>query len=211
MSYPASMQAGIVPGPEPGTIMIPGLGMQKLTDWREDTIYDTELMPVTIQSGQTFTFFRNLAIAGVPKTRWHTNMVTPSQLPSGHMAIIYGIHFRVELEADPYDAQVIYNNAYIEFVTGDTKREKSGPMVQFPSPYGMSGSVSLDGNAAPVFYNIVNNGIPSPTSIGKLHIPITLTNELTFWASVIFYNACTLSAVSFLHCELRAYINTPVR
>lgn len=204
-------QGQVVPGPEAGTIFIPGLGVQKITDWREDIIYDAELLPVAIANGQMFTFFRNLAIAGVPKSRLFTNMVTPSQLPAGHRAIIYGIHFMPMFDANVQDAQAILTGGYVEFVTGDTKREKSGPIWSFQSPFGMTGCVELDGNALPVVSGQLNNGVPSPASLGKMQIPIDITNELTFQCTLTFFNAVTLFMPTMVYCILRAFINTPVR
>lgn len=202
---------GVMPGSEPGTIFVPGVGPLKITDWRQDLIYDVEVLPVAIATGQTFTFFRNLAIAGVPKTRLETNMVTPSQLPSGHRAIVYGIHFLPMPDTAYRDAQTIIANGYAEFVTGDTKREKSGPLWGFPSPFGLTGHVAIDGAGAYTEMSNVNNGIPSEAAQGKMSIPIDLTNEMTFQANLIFFNAIALSAPVFMYCYLRAYIQTPVR
>lgn len=207
----ANGAGNIMPGSEPGTIYVPGVGMQRITDWREDIIYDAEQLPINIAAGQQFVFFRNLAIAGVPKTPLQTNMVTPSQLPQGHRAIVYGIHFMTMPNVVHDDVQAIMANGYAEFITGDQKREKRGPIWSFPSPYGLTGYIAMDGLVAPREVSTINNGVPSPASIGKMSIPIDLTNELTFQCSVIFYNAVVLTAVSMLYCVLRAYIQTPVR
>jgi hypothetical protein len=200
-----------MPGSEAGTIFVPGVGPLRITDWRQDIIYDVEVLPVAIPAGQTYIFFRNLAIAGVPKTRLQTNMVTPSQLPSGHRAIVYGIHFLPMPNSDYRDSQTVIANGYAEFVTGDTKREKSGPLFAFPSPFGITGHTAIDGAGAYTEISNFNNGVPSEAAQGKLSIPIDLTNEMTFQCNLTFFNAVALGAALTMYCYLRAYIQTPVR
>ncbi len=201
----------IQPGQQPGTIDVPGVGMVRITDWVVGTIYDMEQLPLNIAAGQEFRFFRNLAIAGVPKTLLQTNIVTPSQLPSGHRAIVYGLHVMCGLNAVHDDVKAVMNGGYFEFVTGNTKREANGPVWQFPSPFGLTGYVSQDGLGAPRELSSINNGIPSPAGLGKLEIPIDLVDEMTFDATLRFYNATVLTAVTSLYVVLRAYVNTPVR
>jgi len=209
MSYP--QQSSVQPGPEPGTIYVPGIGVQKITDWRTDLIYDAELMPVNIAAGQQFVFFRNLAVAGVNKTRRETNIITPSQLPYGNRAVIYGIHFHTIQTAFPDDAVTLLSNGYVEFITGDTKRERSGPIWSFPSPFGLTGFGVADGGGAPVMFAQVNNGVPSPSSIGKMEIPIDLASLMTFQCTLTFFTAQVLFQTTWVYCTLRAYINTIVR
>jgi len=204
-------RGAIVPGAAPGTIFVPGVGMQRITDWRVGIIYDLEQLPLNIAAGQEFRFFRNLAIAGVDKTMVQTNIVTPSQLPSGHRAIVYGIHLMCGLNTVHDDVKTVLSTGYFEFVTGNTKTEAQGPIWNFPSPYGLSGYVSQDGLAIPRELSTINNGIPSPSSIGKLEIPIDLINELTFQGTLRFYAAQVLTAITDVYVILRAYIQTPVR
>ena len=202
---------GIMPGSEAGTIFVPGVGPLRITDWRQDLIWDMEVIPMVIAAGQQIVFFRNLQIAGVPKTRLQTSMVTPSQMPSGHRAIVYGIHFLPMPNSDYRDCQTVIANGYAEFITGDTKREKSGPLWSFPSPFGNTGNMGIDGAGAYTELTNFNNGVPSEAAQGKLAIPIDLTNEMTFQCNLTFFNAINLGAVLSMYCYLRAYIQTPVR
>lgn len=201
----------IVPGAEPGTIFVPGVGMQRITDWRVGIIYDMETLPIAIAAGQQFQFFRNLAIAGVNKTLVQTNMVTPSQLPSGHRAIVYGIHVHCAFNTVHDDVKAVMNAGYFEFVTGNTKTEAQGPVWSFPSVYGLTGYADQDGLAVPREISTINNGIPSPSAVGKLEIPIDLINELTFQGTLTFFAATALTVAVNLYLVLRAYIQTPVR
>lgn len=185
--------------------------MQRITDWRVGIIYDMEQLPVAIAAGQEFQLFRNLAIAGVNKTLVQTNIVTPSQLPSGHRAIVYGLHIHCGLNTVHDDVKTVMAGGYFEFVTGNTKTEAQGPVWSFPSPYGLTGYVSQDGLVAPRELSTINNGIPSPAGLGKLEIPIDLINELTFQGTLRFYAAQALNAVVNIYCVLRCYIQTPVR
>lgn len=203
--------AAAIPGPEPGMIFIPGMGMQQITDWKETIIYDAEQLPINIATGQTFTFFRNLAIAGVPKGRLWQNIITPSQLPAGQRAIVYGVHFMCQPGTPADDVQAIMGGGYAEFRTGVTKVEKEGPLWSFPSPFGLTGYLSQDGLAVPSEKSNINNGVPAPASIGSLKIPIDITNELTFQAILVFDNAVVLTAVQMVYCVLRCFLQTPVR
>ncbi len=207
----AANRGAIVPGAEPGTIFVPGVGMQRITDWRVGIIYDMEQLPINIAAGQQVQFFRNLAIAGVNKTRIQSNIVTPSQLPSGHRAIVYGVHVMCGVQTNHDDVKAVIANGYFEFVTGGTKTEADGPLWAFGSPFGLVGYVSQDGLAAPRELSTINNGIPSPSSVGKLEIPIDLINELTFQGTLAFFAAQTLSQIVNLYVVLRVYIQTPVR
>lgn len=208
MSMP---QGSVTPGPAAGTIFVPGQGIVSITDWREDNIYDAELLPVNIPAGATYTFFRNLAIAGVPKSPLITNMITPSQLPSGHRAVVFGMHIQPALDAIAEDARTIALAGYAQFTTGDTKRERQGPVWSWPSPYGLTGIVTADGAGAPYVFASVNNGIPSPVSTGKMQIPVDLNQEITFQATIAFPAGATLTAATMVYFILRAFINTPVR
>lgn len=208
MSIPSN---AISPGPEAGTIIVPGQGIVKLTDWRQDNIYDCELLPATLTAGRTITFFRNMEIAGVPKTPLETNIITPSQLPSGHKAVIYGMHIQPALDATAENARTIIAGGYAEFITGETKRERQGPLWMWGSPYGLTGIKSNDGALAPYTFDSINNGVPSPASQIKMDIPLELTNELTFRATIQFPSGATLSTPTRVYFILRAYINTPVR
>jgi len=201
----------IVPGATPGTIFVPGVGMQKITDWRVHIIYDMEDLPVAIAAGQQFNFYRNLAIAGVPKTLVQTNIVTPSQLPSGHRAIVYGIHLMCGLQTIHNDVKTIMSGGYFDFITGNQKIEAEGPLWNFPSPFGLSGYVSQDGLGVPNELSTINNGIPSAAAVGKLEIPIDLVGELTFQGRLTFPAAQALTAVTHMYCVLRCYLQTPVR
>jgi hypothetical protein len=208
---PAAPGGAVVPGQEPGTIFIPGLGMQRITDWRDAIIYDMETLPAAIATGQQFQFFRNLAIAGVPKTLLQTNIVTPSALPSGHRAIICGIHIDCALNTVHDDVKAIMNAGYFEFITGNQKLEANGPVWSFPSPYGLNGYVSQDGLAAPRELSTINNGVPSMAAVGKMSIPIDLVNQLTFQGTLTFFQAVALTVPVNLYVTLRGWLQTPVR
>lgn len=201
----------VIPGPTPGTIWIPRIGLQKISDWTEGITYDAEQLPVIIATGQIFTFFRNPAIAGVPKGKLFTNMTTFNQLPSGWRMIVSGIHIMCMPGTVHDDAQAIIGRGYADFVTSAQKIEKEGPVWSFPSPFGVTGLVSMDGLAGPREVADINNGVPSPAAIGRMSVPVDLIDELTFEGHIRFDLPTNLTAAVMVYMILSGWINKPVR
>lgn len=200
-----------IPGPTPGTIWIPRLGLQKISDWTEGIIYDAEELPAAIATGQVFTFFRNNHIAGVPKGMLYTNMRTMNQLPSQWRMVVTGIHVMCMPGTVHDDSQSIIGRGFADFVTGGQKIEKEGPVWSFPCPFGITGLVSMAGLAGPREVANINNGVPSPAAIGRSLIPVDLVDELTFEGHIKFDLATTLTTTVMVYMILSGYINKPVR
>ena len=217
----AAPGAGVVPGPLPGTIYVPGIGMQEIKDWTDTIVYDTENIVTPVPAGVTYRFFRNLnfpaPIAG-PKQLRYTNMVSPQQLPNQWRAIVYGIHFAVVCEetgvagvfTTPDDVQRIMTMGYAEFITGNQKIEKEGPLTTYPSPFGLTGVIATTGPAARE-WSYINNGQAAVGALPPSKIIVDLINELTFFATVQFETAMVLDANTMLMCILRAFVSKPVR
>lgn len=218
LPIPGAGAGGISPGPMPGQIYVPGAGLVEVKDWTQEPVYDTELLVTPIAAGTTYTFFRNLNIAAVPKDARYTNMVTTQQLPSGWRAIVHGVHFKVlpmevagaGIPTTPEDMQRITYQGVVEFVTGNSKIERQGPMDMFPDPYGLSGPMAFAGGVLHEFSNL-SNGVPSLGAMQKDDIVIDLTNELTFFATATFPGGLVLDNNCFLRCTLRAFVSKPVR
>jgi hypothetical protein len=184
-------QAPLIAGPQPGSIWIEAL--QEWVDaksWVDGVIYDTEIVVTPFAAGNTLNFFRNLAFqaTGVAKDARHTNMVTPSQLPSGWYAKVWGLSVRVlQLETalgsglftTPEDVQRALYEMVFRFTTGNQKIERDLPALMWPSPYGMSAEVMRTGGAWTT-WSSVNNGVPAAGAMYELTFPIELVNELTF-------------------------------
>lgn len=212
---------GITPGPQPGQIVVPSVGLVEISDWTEGPIYDTELLVTPVGAGTTINFFRNLAFAppaGIKDVRY-TNMTTPSQLPSGWRAIVYQVGFRVLLNevvigagafTTPEDVQRVLTEGVAEFITGNQKVEKEGPLTLFPCPFGLAGPVAF---ATPALHewSAINNGVAALSAVPPMNIVIDLTNELTFTAGVSFPGGLILDNNVFLQCVLMAWIRRPVR
>lgn len=212
---------GIMAGPQPGQIYVPGIGMVEVKDWTEGPIYDTEQLVTPVGAGQTINFFRNLAFAPplAAKDVRYTNMTTPSQLPSGWRAVVYGVGFRVLHNENvvgagvfptPEDVTRVLTEGVAQFITGNQKVEKEGPLTLFPCPFGISGPIEF---AGPALHEVsaLSNGTPALGAVPKMSIVIDLTNELTFGAEVTFPGGLILDANVFLQCILMAWISRPVR
>ena len=216
---PGAGAGGVVPGPVPGTFYVPTIGMLEVKDWTETVIYDTERLITPIAAGFTYTFFRNLAFpTGVRKLLRETNMITPQQLPSKWRAIVYGISFAVNPAetavagtfTTPDDVQRVMTNGYCEFRTGNQKTEKEGPIITWPSPFGLTGPIATTGPAARE-WGWINNGVPSVGALPPMKIIVDLIDELTFFSTVQFESAVILDANVDLVCMLRCFLSKPVR
>lgn len=199
------------PGPTPGSIWIPGVEeLQNVVNWTEDVIYDCEQLPAAIAAGQTFNFFRNQNIAGVPKTLSQWNMQTQNQLPSRWRAVVHGIHIHPQNGAPADDIRALMQRGYFRLVTGGQKIQREGPLWTFPSCFGQTGVWGSDGALAPREVAFINNGVPSPAAMGKMALPINLFDEETFQGVMQFDAPTALTAAMFVYVVLRAYVMKPV-
>lgn len=216
---PGRAQGGVIPGPLPGTLYVPGVGMLEVKDWTETVIYDTELITTPVAAGDRYTFFRNLSFpTGVRKIQRYTNMITPQQLPSKWRAIVYGMHFQILPEETAVagvfttvdDVQRIMSEAYCEFLTGNQKVEKEGPIIMWPCPYGLTGTFGTTGPAARE-WGWINNGVAAIGAMPPSKIIVDLIDELTFFSTATFETALILDNDVLLQCVLRAFVSKPVR
>lgn len=203
----------VVAGETPGTIYIPGVGWQKVTDWTDTVIYDSEIIPAgAIPAGTVYNFFRNLNFTATlaRKSELYTTMTTPNQMAKDWRAIVYNISFQCKPGSWADDVQAIIGGGYSRFITGNQKIEREGALWMFPSPFGISGFISQDGLGVASEKSALNNGAASAEGVGKQMI-VDLVDQMTFEASVRFDDAITLANMTYLYCVLRAYINKPVR
>lgn len=210
---------GVVPGPEAGQIYIPTVGWVQASSWSQYPIYDTEIITTPVAAGDEYIFFRNLSFpVGVRKDSRYTNMNNSSQLPSGWNAVVYRISFRVLMMETAVagvfttaeDAQRLLTQGVAEFVIGNQKTEREGPLETWPCPYGMNASLTRTGPAA-TRWEAVNNGVPSLGSSPPSDIVINLLDELNFHAAVVFRGAMVLDANTMLQCLMDCWIAKPVR
>lgn len=175
---------------KPGEVDIPGVGVRKLQDMRQDHIWDRVAIAAVNAAGTEVVFFRDIQ----GKTRLETNMSQSAKLPEGQEAVVYRVNFVVVDSCAPKDKQEIYDKGYGEFVMDDDNRVLSGPIICFPQAYGMYGNImttSTDSDEG-----VVTAGVPSPGAIPRLMLPIFISENRTFRFNLWFYEACNLPSVA---------------
>jgi len=203
----------VIPGANPGEIYIEGIGVQRLSDWQDTHVWDTEIIPAgVIPAGAVYRFFasQQFTATGAQKTILDTNMTQQQQNPKGWVMVINGIHFKVRPGTLFDDAQLIFGGSSVRFITGNDKTEREGQMEMFPSIYGLTGMLSNDGNVVAIEKSNLNNGTPALGAIGK-PMPITIGDMMTYRAEVTIPYSITLVAAVFLEAYLRVYMQKPVR
>jgi hypothetical protein len=188
--------------------------------WNEEPIYDSEQLLTPVAAGARIVLFRNTNFpAGVRKDLRYTNMVGQSQLPSGWYAQVNLMSIRVMqqetaagsgLFTTAEDCQRIFEEGVLNFETGNQKVEKEAPLYMWPSPIGMAGVIENTGPAATRF-SALNNGVPSFGAVKELELPIELSNELTFQATLTFPGGLTLDNNCMIQMTLFTYMSKPLR
>jgi len=212
----------IVPGPRPGMLYIKSTGEYvDAKSWNEEPIYDSEVIATPFAAGNRVILFRNTNnfVTGVAKDLRYTNMVGQSQLPSGWFAQVNMMSIRVlQLETaagsglftTPEDVQRILEEGVLTFETGNQKVEKEAPLYHWPCPIGPSGFGMRTG-AAFTSFSAVNNGVPSFAATKELELPVVLSNELTFQATLTFPGGLTLDNNCIVQMILFTYMSKPLR
>lgn len=209
------------PGQKPGTIYIEALDeWVDAKTWSDTVIYDTEQIVTPFAAGNQLVMFRNLAFpAGVRKDLRYTNMVTPSQLPSGWYAKVWAMSVRVlqtetalgsGLFTTHTDVQRILTESVVTFRTGNQKIERELPALMWQGPHGISGVVEVTG---PGFsqWSALSNGVPSGAALIEMNYPVELTNEITFDAIFTAPGGLQLDNNTFVMIELHAIQSIPLR
>ena len=221
---------GLVAGREPGLYRITDTGqLLRLSDSADIVWYDSELLPstiaglpATITAGWELRMFvnPNFATTGAVKQRGlHYNITEWGKIPKNWDVDLWQIGFRVEVETTPPafvpadDNSLVLYGGHMRLVTGGTKDECDGKLINFPSGYGIGGSIAIDGNAVPVEVSALTNGVPSPGAVGRREIPIPLPESVSYEVIVRFPNAITLRPMPIkrLVCELTIKRGIPVR
>ncbi len=227
MSYPlgqvptADPNAPIVQGPLPGMVYIKAMDQWvDMKSWNQEPIYDTELITSPITAGDEYTFFRNASFpTGVRKDMRHTNMVSQQQLPSGWHATIYMMSVHIlftetvagsGIFTTAEDAMRLYYQGVARFRTGAQKDEKEAPLIFWPSPLGLTGTVERTGPAVSSV-GTLNNGVPSLGAVVPMDLMIELSNELTIEGRVRFPGAVTLDNDTMIQFVLHTYMSKPLR
>lgn len=185
------MPMGVTATGRPGELDIPGYGVRKFTDIREDPIYDYVALTTTIAKGDELVFFRNTA----DKKRWQTNLSEQSKLAAGEEAVIYRINVVPAPDTTPEDVLKIFKYGYGEFTFDDDNRVRSGPLLTFDQAHGLYGAIATTKNDER--YGVVTNGVPSEGANPMLRLPLYIYENRTFRFSITFFTAPALSVDTF--------------
>lgn len=154
-----------------------------ISDYREDDKYDTiKIASGAVQPNANFTFFaENLGA----KELIDTNIQQIRQLSQGEEMIVDRVGMTVPLATGnvlptPADIKKVVENAFVEF-TVNRLTLIEGPVVKFPSGYGLYGSTVETGQG------VLSIGVPSTASASKLLKTQLLTSQHQFQAKMVFY------------------------
>lgn len=154
-----------------------------ISDYREDDKYDTiKIASGPVQPNANFTFFaENLGA----KELIDTNIQQIRQLSQGEEMIVDRVGMTVPLATGnvlptPADIKKVVENAFVEF-TVNRLTLIEGPVVKFPSGYGLYGSTVETGQG------VLSIGVPSTASASKLLKTQLLTSQHQFQAKMVFY------------------------
>lgn len=174
-----------VPGKNPGEVYIPALGKSfQQIELREDDIYDTiETDTGLIGLGTQYKFFLNLS----NKNEQHTNLPTPRRINSGDEAAIFRIGFHPREATGNLlpvfnDYRKVIGNGWLEVIF-NRRLITNGPVVKYPSGYGMAGYSDETGATA------VSVGVPSAAAAPTLFVPQQLKDDDDLKVRLVFLDA----------------------
>lgn len=163
-----------------------------ISDYREDDKYDTEVIPggVAITAGQFATFFRQTAA----KRLIDTNFSQQSRLSAGEEMLIERVGATVRLATGnllpfPEDVKKVVEDAHLRVLVNNLILIE-GPLVKFPSGYGLAGNTVEDGQG------IVSIGVPSTAAAMKLLKTQLITAEHEVAGVLTFFDRAWLGTAS---------------
>ena len=167
------MSAIAIPTKNPGEVYIPSLGKTfQQVELREDDVFDNIVIPSgAIAAGTEFVFFRDLT----NKNEQDTNIPTQKRIASGDEVAVFriGIHPREAIgTALPTfnDMRKVLGNGQLD-VKFNRRQISTGPMIKYPSGYGMGGYSDETGATA------VTVGVPSVAAAPTLFVPQQLKDD----------------------------------
>jgi hypothetical protein len=134
-----------------------------IAEFREDDKFDTNILPAgAVAAGTEFVFFRDVA----QKRNIDTNFTQQSRLSAGEEIVIERVGATIALATgnllpSPSDIKKIVENGFLR-VEVNRLLLIEGPLVKFPSGYGLSGQTQETDQG------IVSIGVPSTAAAAKL-------------------------------------------
>jgi len=181
------------PGKEAGEYFIPALGKSvKLIKWREDDYYDTTYMAAgAIAAGTQLVFFRDLQF----KNLQHTNLSTPRRINSGSEMVMNRVGILVNqcignVFAVGQDIARVAFGGHAQLRLGRERIVKEGPLVTFPSGYGLTGSTTENNTS------YVTTGVASVAAAPQLLVAQPIEDDDDLFCTIVFDNAAWNVAIA---------------
>lgn len=207
-----------VPTSKPGELFIPALGKAiQQVELREDDVYDTVFIPAAaIANGTEFIFFRDIQ----NKNDQHCNLPQSGRIAAGDEVAVFrvGVHPREGIGnvlTAFADYKRLVANAALD-LRFNRRIISQGPVVKYPSGYGLSGfsnEVAAAGIAA------ASIGVPSVAAAPTLFVPQQLRDNDDIQCKMRFndaawvpggYTAPTMGSAMAVSLFLRGVIKSPL-
>jgi len=199
----------VIPGLQttgkPGEIYIPGVGVRKFADIRQDWIYDRVAHGAAIAAGDIYVYFRDTQ----NKNEQDTSMSQQSRLPEGTEAVVFRVNIMPQADEAYDDHRLIIGGATGKFILDENNVVMQGPCACFGSAYGLYGAEQTTQNLTSV--GVINNGVPSPGAQPRMVIPQYISMNRTFRFEIVYRTLVTLSAATFVYVILDVLITRPLR
>lgn len=208
-----------VPGSKPGELIIPALGNKVIqqVELREDDVYDTVFIAAgAIANGTEYVFFRDIA----NKNDQHCNLPQAGRIAAGDEVAVFrvGLHPREAIgnTLTPFaDYKRLVGNASLD-LRFNRRIITTGPVVKYPSGYGMAG---FSNEAAAAGIAAASIGVPSVAAAPTLFVPQQLRDNDDIQCKMRFndaawvtggYTGPTTTAAMAVSLFLRGVIKSPL-
>jgi len=199
----------VIPGLQatgkPGEIFIPGVGVRRFADIRQDWIYDRVEHANAPPAGTIYTYFRDTQ----GKDDQDTSMTMQSRLPEGTEAVVFRVNIMPQANELYADHRLIIGGTIGKFILDENNVVMQGPCACFGSAYGLFGFEQTTTNLATV--GVIANGVPSPGAQPRMVIPQYISTNRTFRFEIVYRTLTTLSAATFVYVILDVLITRPLR
>lgn len=169
-----------------------------LYDYRSYWLFDTEI----IQEGMTEVYFFQ---SPEGKSAAQTNLKQFSTIQAGWEFEVHAIRVIPEPGISATDAQNLFKNCSLTLLKEGDIEVFAAPAVIFTAGAGVYGFTTEADKS------VISNGLPSPTAINKLPIPILIKGGETFNIRILWSPAVSLSRTISLQLVLDGILRRPVR
>ncbi len=145
----------------------------RLSDYRPYWLYDKEV--ITPTTTEVY-FFQSPEGKALPDT----NLKQFSTIQVGWEFEIHAIRVIPSVKISTADAEELFENSAITFYKEGDIEVFSAPTLLFPAGAGLYGATTETNT------NILANGVPTPTAVNKLPIPIMIRGGETFNIRMLF-------------------------